>query len=243
MTSLKSFLGNSDVLQDVRFASALRLESLYYRCRFTILEDITRILLPLGEMAKKSQHSEILAEGLRRVNVPKITNQLNGIKSTIMECQHKQLPRLEVELRLIQLASWIALDSTGAKNMLVGASTELKEIVDLCERFPLTAGLFLPSCHKIRGFLLQTETRGHPLYSKVTQEAWWTWPKHGTGNLMLCIHRHPYSGTSVTPHCPECGPETETDRLKEIDANAVLRAADFIAAMKAHSFDGKSYRS
>ncbi|KAL9127762.1 MAG: hypothetical protein Q9217_003420 [Psora testacea] len=242
VTSLVGFLGNSEVLQDLKFPSALRLDSLYYRCRLTILEEHTRSLLPLREMAKQSQHSEVLAEGIRRVSVPKIAGQLNGIKASILETQNKRLPRLEVELRLVQLASKVALDNIGARNMLAGASTELKQIEELCQRFPLTAGLLMSSCQKIRPFLLRTEAKGHPLYSKLTQEAWWTWPKHHTGKLIQCENRHLYSGI-LSSHCPECGPEAEIDKLKEIKPNASLRAGDFVAAMKAHRFDGASYRS
>ncbi|KAL9102197.1 MAG: hypothetical protein Q9163_002622 [Psora crenata] len=240
--SLVGFLGNSDVLQDLTFASVLRLESLYYRCRLITLEENARILIPLRDMAQQSQHSEILAEGLRHVTIPRIVSQLQGIRASVLKCQNKQFRRLEVELRLIQLASQVVLDNIGSKNMLLGASTELGEIMQLCRKFPLTAGLLMPSCQQIRPFILRSEAKCHPLYSKITQDIWWAWPRHSTGDLLYCENKHPYSGISSS-HCPECGPEAQFDKLKVVDLNATLRAKDWVAAMKAHSFNAASYRS
>ena len=240
--SLVGFLGNPKVVEEYTFASALRLESLYYRCRLASLEESTKMLIPLQRLEKESQHSEILVEGLRRVNLPKIASEMDGIKGSILESQAKKLPRLEVELRLMRLASQVAMDHAGAKNMLIGANIELKEIMERCTKYPQTAGLLMPSCHKIRPFVLRTEANGHPLYSKITQDTWWSWPKHGTGKLMQCDNGHPYSGITFD-RCPECGPEAEVSKMKEIDPNTTMRASDFIAAMKARNFDGASYRS
>ena len=242
LTSLSGFFGNSDVLQEFVFASTMQLQSLYFRCRLTMLEENIRMLLPIREMARHSRHSEILADGLWRVTVPQIASQLRTIGASVSESRMKRLPRLEAELRLTRLASQVALEKGGAKDGLMGASTELDDIMALCQKYPQTAGLLTESCHKIKPFIRDAQAKGHPLYSKLTRDVWWTWPRYGTGDLQRCTNGHPYSG-STTSHCPECGPEAVATKLKEIEPNAALRVTDFVAAMKTRSFDSLSYRS
>ena len=201
------------------------------------------MLNPILKMGQLSQHTAILAQGLRLVTIPKLASEVDQIKGSISNCRSKRSHRLEVELRLIQLAAGVAMDSVGFQGSLTDANVGFSRVAKLCQRFPETAGLLLPSCNKIKGYLSRNgNITGHPIYVKASQEVWWTWPKHGTGSLKLCENGHPYSGTTMM-RCPECGSENKDEKLREeIKADMRLRPQDFIAAIKTRKFDVSSYR-
>ena len=243
MTSLGNFFRSTNLFQQFVFATKIRFDCLIYRCKLVALEESCQMLKPILEMGLRSQHTAVLAQGLKHVTIPRLASQLHGVRESIQACEVKGLRRLEVELRLIQLASEVAMDHIGLRSSLGGADTELSSIVKLCDRFPQTAGMLLPSCQKIGTFLRYDKyANGHPLFTKATQKAWWTWDKHGTGDLKTCEKMHPYSGNTME-HCPECGPEVGHKKLRETSGNLVISPQDFIAAMKARNFDGSSYHT
>ena len=241
MVSLGHFLRRLSSFRDFTYPIADRMQSLHYRCKLASLEENCRMLMPILEMGRLSQHAVVLAQGLSCVTIESLERELHQIKDSIMVCHSKGLHRLEVELRLIRLAAGLAMDSVGLQGTLMGANAELSSVAKLCQRFPQTAGPLLTSYNRIQSFLSRNKNlAGHPIYTKTCHETWWTWPKHGTGNLKQCENGHPYSGMTMI-HCPECGPENKDEKLREIDTNTRMRPQDFIAAMKSQSFDGSSY--
>ena len=243
MASLGLFFANTSLFQRFHFVMKIRFDCLKYRCNLVTLEENCQMLIPILEMGQRSQHTAILAQGLKYVTIPKLAGQLQGISISIAACQSRGLQRLGAELRLMRLASETAMDNVGLRGALVGIGPDLSSISNLCQRFPQTAGTLLPSLQRIKMFLRHDKhASGHPLFTKATQETWWTWFKHGVGDLRTCKNQHPYSGMTMA-HCPECGPEAEIEKVREVDANAVMKPQDFIAAMKIHSFDGSAYHT
>lgn len=243
VNSLVSFLGNADILGEYSFAFKLRLDSLLFRCRLVSLEENCRMLAPLNRLGKQTLHAELLLHGVRTITIPRLLAGMAGTKDSILACQKHGLKRLEVELRLVQLASRISMESSGTPNALVGAEAEVKGIIKICMAYPDTAGLMLPSCRKVHLFIRHDrQAVGHPIYSKETHETWWSWPKHSTGDLRRCEKGHPYSGISMA-HCPECGPQSEASKIPEVNPEASLKTHEFMIAIKAKPFDGSSYRS
>ena len=207
------------------------------------LEENCQMLAPLNNLGRQTLHAGLLIQGVRTVTIPRLFTGMNGIKDSILACQMHGLQRLEVELRLVQLALWIAMDSIGTPNILAGAEAELDGITKTCRAYPDTAGLMLPSCRKMRLFIRHDrQAKGHPIYCKETHEVWWSWPKHSTGDLRRCGKGHPYSAISMA-HCPECGPQSEASKIPEVNPKASLKTHEFMEAIKAKPFDGSSYRS
>ena len=190
LNSLKAFLGPLGAIGSFVHYSSHRLESLYYRCRLVALEENARMFHEAtGRMDgdSRSQHIRILAQGLATVTIPTIASQVAGIDELIVNCEAKALKRLEVESRLIRLATNIILQDVGETNAHYDSSVDIAAVKRLCSTYPETAGLLSASCDKVQQFLHgKSQAAGHPLYTKATSRTWWGFPKHVVGDLRKC---------------------------------------------------------
>ena len=198
-----------------------------------------------------SYSTKVLAQGLRAVTIPNIVDKLASIKDCIAACEQKGLKRLEVELRLMRLASNIFLDSSGFENVLVTADEELAITENICVEYPHSAGLLQQSCAMVQnsfhGHIKDlrrslAERIFHPIYTKSTTRAWWKWPMWEHGNLRKCENGHPYSGASMR-YCPECGPKVQIQKPEKVDWEAKLKGQDYVAAIQNVAFDWTKYRN
>ena len=240
MTSLALFLNGSNNFCGPNAALKLRLDTLYQRCRLIVLEESVRIVKTLEAMTEQSQHTTVLVEGLRHLTITQARHQLWQLASIVAECEMKHLKRLECEARLIQACFHLVLRELGEANATSKADENLHKAQRLCDTYPETAGLLLPTYENIRRSFSPDRRKVKTFYAREFKDIWWYWPRHKEGALKQCLNGHTYSGLTWS-ECPECGREVEKP---ESLPPTPLQDQAFVVAMKTvpASFDGSSYR-
>lgn len=229
LARLVDFLGNSKILARLTLPFKIRHDSLYYRCRLVTLEESVRMCGLSVTLGQTSHHMATLFQGLREITTDQALQNTEQIESTIADCEARNLKRLEVELRLLQVSFHIVLMRLGdTSNVDIKAC--LDQVQTLCTQYPDTAGVFAPIYRS-----LKLSYEGQPptkeLYSRDGREFWRQWGKYEVGHLTYCILGHPYSNKTFNA-CPECGrkvdkrPKTET-----IDYGKFLHENAFLAQM------------
>ena len=228
---LETFLGIPVGADEIGLASAYkpRFDALMYRGRLIVMEESSRMLAVMRNLTDPSQHTLVMVEGHQRLLIRQAEQQLTEMSKLIKECEVKNLKRLEAETRLIQLACYAILSERGVRGDLP-VSTSLEKVLHLCQTYPDTAGRLLTTYHSVKAVVEKSKNASN-LYTKATQNVWWTWPKHQTGHLKHCRYGHPYS-SATTKDCPECGREAP----KPVDPDSRLVKDDFLEAMKTHKF-------
>jgi len=213
-----------------------QLNLLFYRTRLIVLEEGIRMQTALREIENASQHTTILIHKLQDISLQEATRHITKLRETIMDCEGKNLKRLEAECRLVQLCFYITLKTIG-KTSELEVNVTLQKTLDLCQTYPDTAGLLISTYREVKEAILQ----GRPsstistIYVKGPASPWWTWPKHQVGSLEHCKYGHPYSKATWAAGCPECG--RETAKVEPVSPDDHLTSPqDFMKAMKTHTF-------
>lgn len=227
MSHLAEFIGNSEILPVANLPFKIRHDSLFYRCRLATLEESIRMLKIVDGMSPTSQHMKTLIQGLREVTSIQALENVVAMQSSIEQCEIQSLKRLEVEMRLLQLAFHMIL-------VILGSTSEINplackdRIKSLCASYPDTAGKFCRSYMSLN----QSASRGKVLDDinyKETWEFWRKWGKHETGDVMYCLSGHPFSGKTFAG-CPECG--RKVPKAPEVDCGKFLHEDAFIEQLK-----------
>ena len=194
------------------------------------------MLVALRNLRNTSQHTLLMSEGMRHMTISEAQGYLASLRDVIIDCQSKNLKRLEAEFHLIQIGFHIVLQDVGVTSELK-VDISLRKTWDLCHTYPDSAGLLVNTYVAVEDHVRGVRRNGN-LYS--SRNVWWSWPKHVTGNLQHCSkYGHPYSG-ATWDGCPECGREVR--KLATMDPNRLLKENDFVAVMKAQPLKGKSWR-
>lgn len=219
----------------------LRFDALFYRCRLITLDEAVRMLAPLEAMCDRSEHSSLLTNGIRRMTIEEAKQRELDIEASIQECNLKKMKRLETEFRLFQLCFQIVPHDLGARNF-IGAEANLQRVLELCETFPDTAGLFMPSYQNIRRIISGYQQQRNRLYTSEIRGTWWSWPRHHVGHLKCCDNGHWYSHKAWPSGCPECG--REVPKPEPVDPKKFLKEDAFVVAMRktSPSFNVNGYR-
>ena len=116
----------------------------------------------------------------------------------------------------------------------VNISATAKITMSLCQQYPDTAGIFLPSCISVcRGLSERRQNWKIDLYSQKANAFWKSWAGHEGGCLKHCVFGHPYSGYTFED-CPECGRSVEPKRKEDQkDYSKNLKEQAFIAKINA----------
>lgn len=213
----------------------LRLESLYLRCRLIILEDAVFMSSELKKLPS-SKHTVFLLESLHAVMGPEAQDHIARLNTMIAESASKNLKRLEVELRLIQISFHAVLDFLRISSH-VNVSRSLREMLGLCSAYPDTAGLFFLSCDLVKRIGSESPQKWKiHLYNMPSNELWKRWAAHEVGALTHCTNGHPYSRYTFAD-CPECGryfapSKSRQQEEDEKDYGAHLKEDQFREKMK-----------
>lgn len=207
----------------------MRLCSLYYRCRLITLDESVRMCGLLDTLAQSSHHTSTLLLGLREITITQSVQNTIKIQSSIAECETRNLKRLEVELRLIQLSFHLILKSLGSTSG-VDINDSLEKVRQTCTQYPDSAGIFYPHYESLKKSC-EGVPSGQELYSNDGRELWQLWGQFEPGHTDYCIFGHPYSGKTFSA-CPECGRKVVKARKSEaIDYNKFLHENAFIEYM------------
>ena len=209
-----------------------RLESLYYRCRLLVLDEGVCMIDALQKLEPRSRHTSLFLDELRSLITTQAQSKVTELDSSIANCASKNLKRLEVEVRLIQVGFHSILATLGASSG-IDVAASVAEMLAFCEQYPDTAGIFLPACTAIKRAMNQRQPQNWniDLYSKAANAFWKTWAGHEVGFLRHCRFGHPYSGF-VFDDCPECGRYVEPKKQDTTDYSSYLKEDEFIAKMK-----------
>ena len=245
LAKLAVFLGISSVsaheFPDVILSYRLRFEALFFRSRLIILEESLKMLEILRDMSDDSEHTTVLIRGLQSMTNDEANIRIKVLNSIIAECEIKNLKRLEVEVRLIQICFHIVLRNLGAATHL-SMEASLHRTLRLCKTYPDTAGILLPTYNAISA-IVHGERHFGNLYARGSTRTWWSWPAHKVGSLKECVHGHQYSMLTWSG-CPECGREiTSSPTPEPTDPEKLLKADAFVAAMRTRTFCATSYRN
>ena len=245
IAKLAVFLGISPVsageLPDINFCYRIRFESLFFRSRLIILEESDRMLGALRSMNDSSEHTMALVKGLRSLTRDEASTTIKALNSIITECETRDLKRLEAEIRLTQMFFHILLKDLGADSDL-NVESSLLRTLSLCQTYPDTAGVLLPTYDAIKLALIGERRHGN-LYTRASMRIWWSWPAHKVGNLKECVHGHQFSALTW-PGCPECGREVpQSPKPEPADPKEFLKEDAFVAAMRTQTFNAASYRT
>ena len=245
IAKLAIFLGISPLpaykYPNINFSYRLRFEALFVRSRQIILEESVRMLSALASMNDDSGHTTVLIQGLRSLTKEEANGHIKALNKIIMECEIKNLKRLEVEIRLTQMCFHIVLMDLGAASNL-SVETSLRRTLSLCSSYPDSAGLLLITYNSIKR-VLHGQQRHANLYTRVSTRTWWSWPAHKVGNLKECIRGHQYSALTW-PGCPECGQEVLSSPEPEaMNPKNVLKEDAFVAAMRTQTLNAALYRT
>lgn len=217
----------------------LRFDALYYRARLISLEEGIKTIESLRKIANASQHTLLLVEGIQRMTIHEAKEHLPKLSLVIEICETKNLKRLEAEIRLIQICYHNVLKEVGTLSGL-DIEASFRRTLDLCQRYPDTAGLLLSTWSAMRD-VVSGIRRYSNMYTQNARDIWWTWPRHKIGHLQHCRYGHPYSSL-VWTDCPECG--REVPKKVPVSPNTFLKEKEFVEAMKSPiTFDANAYSS
>lgn len=245
MAKLAIFLGIShvsgDELPGINLCYGLRFGALFFRGRVIVLEESLRMLGALRSMDDNSEHTAVLIRGLQTLTGEEANTNIKVLNGIITECETKNLKRLEVEIRLVQIWFHIILKDLGAPSILK-VEDSLRRTHSLCQTYPDTAGVLLKT-YDLFKLVLCGERRHVNLYTRGLTPTWWSWPAHRIGNLKNCVYGHQYSA-STWPDCPECGREVSPSPKPEpVDPERFLDEDAFMVAMRTQTFNAASYRT
>ena len=208
-----------------------RLDSLFYRCRLLVFEESVNMLEKIQAVDSVTNHSKILADGIRTGIIDQAHDIIRDIDVSISECHSKNLKRLEVELRLIQFALHTVLRSLHTKSGIdVEASAD--KAIRLCHEYPDTAGIFLSDCLSVRHAVKSGRYNFKiDLYKREANNFWKMWAGHEAGCIRHCLFGHPYSAYTFLD-CPECGRREEVRESTSVDYGKYLNEEAFLAKMQ-----------
>lgn len=240
MASLVLFLPSVIIHCTPHLSIRLRFDALFQRCRLITLEESVRMIKALEVIAKESQHTSFLIEGLRDLTIIEAEHHLLELEKIISECETRYLKRLQCEALLLCSCFQLVLRELGVDDATNNTDLNLHRARTLCQTFPDSAGLLSPIYLAIQRSMDSKRKDVETLYAKECKDIFWSWPKHHTGALTKCLHGHVYSSRTWSD-CPECGREIEKpENLPVIP----LQAEDFVLAMRTvpAAFDATAYR-
>ncbi|KAI9704228.1 MAG: hypothetical protein M1836_007089 [Candelina mexicana] len=212
------------------FAFALRLELLFRRCRLETLLEARRMADFLHRQDDPTEQLQTIAKGLLSTVDEQSAQNIRQISSANEDCKDRRLPALEVEFTLSQL-TFLATSRRNDDEVTSNAVANYDRVLDLCGKFPDTAGRFFRSCR-----LAKRATDGldppEQTYAAEPRDHWRKWGKHVTGHLSYCDNGHPYSAVTFDD-CPECGREVNLMPAAEpVDYESYLNKDAFLQALE-----------
>ncbi|KAI9675804.1 MAG: hypothetical protein M1829_003229 [Trizodia sp. TS-e1964] len=186
------------------FHFRLMLNSLEFKCRQLTFKEGVKMADFLATLNDPSQHLQALAKGLEKLVGEQSVKIITQMASLIRNCEENHLPRLEVELTLLQ-AEIYRLSLTAETQSNLNTDECFERVAELCLRFPETAGKFQLDQTTVRKYA-QKIGPTTTLYGNHVFEFWESLGKHATGQLVICENSHFFCGLTFDG-CPECGKE------------------------------------
>jgi len=227
---LVKFVNNPDILGEVVPNFGFRYRLVYYLCRLVTLEDALKVFQHLQTLGELDRHTATLMEGLKAKILDHSLAEVKSLETTIASSKAANLPRVEAELRIVQLGLHLVLNGIS-----IGSGVDEKASIAavglLCQRYPDSAGkMFGPLKdleHRLKGG--STIASCLDIYRSGSKELVRGLGKHQVGGLKNCQHHHFYSSMSFSS-CPECGREVKIAPPEVFrEAKALATAEVFMA--------------
>ncbi|KAL1857897.1 hypothetical protein Plec18170_003121 [Paecilomyces lecythidis] len=184
-----------------------RFELLFGRVRHIFLKDVLEVSRLLGTLKDPSYQTEIFSRTLARTVFTHGQQNIKNIQQSIIACTSKKLPCLEVELRLLQLSFQCLVKCVATPDDVTCSSPDMEKsvgrILNLCEKYPRTAGLYKRQAESLRYSFLAKSIPGH-VFMEQTRIMEKGWRECKAEDMTRCSGgSHPYPGTAFEI-CPEC---------------------------------------
>ncbi|KAL9044740.1 MAG: hypothetical protein Q9214_002142, partial [Letrouitia sp. 1 TL-2023] len=180
----------------------LRLDYLDCQCSLIGIQDWTKIASRLADGEDRSQHTNVMIDGLRAIATRQAADCVVTLEVAIMKCVQKGLKRLEAEMRLLQVCVQITLATLKHKPQ-DGISETLNTVSELCMEYPTSAGVLRPVLKSVQ-WKCEGRQSSYDVFNIESSLLWIKWGNYTLGSLKYCRLGHPYSGADF-PQCPECG--------------------------------------
>jgi len=237
---LVKFVNNPDILGEVVPTYGFRYRLVYYLCRLVTLEDGFKVFQHLGTLGELDRHTSTLMEGLKAKIMDHSYAELKSLETTIADAKAAHLPRIEAELRIVQLGMHLILRGL-AVDSGVDAKGCSEEVQQLIERFPETAAKMTGPFREVEARLKGAPPRSSflDIYGGGSKDMVRGLGKHQVGALTRCGNLHLHSSETF-PSCPECGREVKV-AAREVfqDAKELATADAFMAKAKTLLVSGR----
>ncbi|KAL2002422.1 hypothetical protein VTN02DRAFT_6800 [Thermoascus thermophilus] len=204
---LMQFYRDQDLIPTYNLQFKLRFDLLFRRARHAFLKDVLEIVKVLKTFNDPSYPVEFLAASLCSTVKVHGQDNIDNLTKPIVDCVSKRLPCLEVELRLLQLSFQCLLqaaaDVDGSSRRYIYSDASMKRVLNLCQMYPHTAGLYKQQAESIK-ISLKTGKSPGPIFMEQTRAAEKKWRECVPGSITTCTESHPYPAAAFE-NCPECG--------------------------------------
>lgn len=227
---LVKFVNNPDILAKIVPAFGFRYRLVYYLCRLVTLEDALKVFQHLQTLGELDRHTATIMEGLKAKIFDHSLAEVKSLEATIAGSKAANLPRVEAELRIVQLGLHLILRGIAVDSGVhVKASSE--EILQLCTRFPETAGKMVGPFKELEYRLRRGKLEGSLLtvYGKGSKDLIIKLGHHKVGSLTSCRYHHTFSAASFEG-CPECGKEVAVVAPEVFGEEKLLATAEAFMA-------------
>ena len=216
-------IDNSQLLPTTELAFGLRHDLLYFWSRLAMVEYAHRIAGKFGTISNPDLQNRLFIKSYTVHAVENAAGECAAINEKIAACVSKNLKRLEVEFRIIQLCFWAILQAhrTTEKVALdVNASLERVHKLTIC--FPKSAGLFARGFNQLKTCVARRHLapRFWELNTARSNALWVDLKKLEGDLLMHCGYRHLYSTSISSDGCPECGQEVRPVHRESLDCKS-----------------------
>lgn len=177
----------------------------------------------LLDTLEQSSHTTAMLLSLQEMTVTQSIQNIAKIQSSIAECETRNLKRLEVEMRLIQIAFHLILKSIG-KTSRLNFKESLKKVQTTCTIYPETAGIFYSQYESLKSSC-EGISAGKGPCAMDGRKFWQQWGAFEAGDTRYCVFGHPYSAKSFSA-CPECG--RKVDKVPKKDRHIRLQEDAFL---------------
>lgn len=213
LSYLMQFYRDQDLILTYNLQFKLRFDLLFRRARHAFLKDVLDIVKVLKTFNDPSYPVEFLAASLCSTVKVHGQDNIDNLTKPIADCVSKRLPCLEVELRLLQLSFQCLLqaaaDVDGSSRRYIYSDASMKRVLNLCQMYPHTAGLYKQQAESIK-ISLKTGKSPGPIFMEQTRAAEQKWRECVPGSITTCTESHPYPAAAFEG-CPECGKKVTSE--------------------------------
>ena len=200
-------MNNTDLFPKPILSMVLRYERMHYRCRYLIARFYSTVVSQLKKAATRDDYIDLLISVLSG-NVQNLSKDIAKLEAFAVECQDKNLKRLEVEFIIAKTSFVIAARDLGMDTPVM--TDDLKRASVLCSGYPNSAGCLRENLQDAQKFIMSgiAAISLEDKYKVTSRYLWEHLGKSDEGGPKYCKYGHIFFEKAFPKGCPECGIES-----------------------------------